>query len=182
MGSRFITSFLVSLLLVIALAGGAGYAITVLVVPEPRERYRLGQFDFELAPGWTCDLDGTEHVCQAAGDRKKGAIAVIAVKPRNDQDTLEVYEAHLKNPQQVSFQGEAWVSEMKFVKRRLIGGREWVTSLHVGSEIKNFETYYLGTVTSHFGMLVTMSAHKDRSAEYAKDFEEMMATLNVYQR
>ena len=182
MGSRFLVSLLGSFLLTIVLLGGAGYGITAFAVPEPHERYRLGQFDFELAPGWSCDLDGTEHVCQAQGSKKQGAIAVIAVKARNDKDTLAEYEAHLRKPQNVTFEGEAWVSQVKTIERRKIGGREWVSALHVGSEIKDFETYYLGTVTSHFGMLVTMSAHKDRIAEYAQDFEEMMSTLNVYQR
>ena len=74
------------------------------------------------------------------------------------------------------------MSEVRYVKRRMLGAHEWVEALHLGAEVQNFETYYLATATSHLGILVTMSVHKDHSAAYIQQMNDMMSTLNIYQR
>ena len=63
MGSRFLTALLSSFALTLAVLGAAGYAVTVLTVPAPRELLRTAAFEFDLAPGWNCDREGTEWVC-----------------------------------------------------------------------------------------------------------------------
>lgn len=184
MGSRFIASMLGAFLAALGVLGGVGYAASIFWVAPPRELYRNPAFEFDLAPGWWCDRDGTEDVCHPAGTKPFPAIGVIAIKRRNEQDNLAAYEDHLKKPQRVGDRSAASgpMSEVRFVSRRILGGREWVESLHIGSEVANFHTYYLATATTHLGVLVTLSVHKDHEARYIKEFTEMMTSLKTYQR
>lgn len=184
MSGRFVAWFVTVFVGMLALLGSVGFAISRVIVSQPRELYRGPAFEFDLAPGWSCQTEGTEDVCYPAGSKPHAAIAVIAIKRRNDQDNLQAYEDHLRQPQKAGDRSKegGQLSEVRFVRRRTLGGREWVEGLHVGSEIANFHTYYLATATSHIGMLVTMSVHKDRATEYVDELAAMMSSLNTYQR
>src|SRR4051812_49096404 len=93
--TRFLTAFLTCFVATVAILGGAGYLVTRVAVPPPRELFRTGAFEFELAPGWWCELDGTEYVCTPPSKPPHPAIAIIAMKERNGQDNLAAYEKHL---------------------------------------------------------------------------------------
>lgn len=183
MGSRFLGSFLLALTLTLAALGGVGWAVTRLVVATPREPFLTGAFQFDLAPGWRCELDGTEYVCNPPGKPPHAAIVIMAMKERGKDDRLEAYEEHLRRPKPVErADGSTAMSEVRRVGRIRLGGKEWVEALHVGSELPNFLTYYLATTTSHLGILVTMSTHRDHAATYVAQLNEMMASLSAYQR
>ncbi len=184
MGSRFVFWVLGVYIATLLLLGSVGALIARVMVKEPPELYRNPAFDYALAPGWSCQTDGTEDVCYPAGTKPHSAIGVIAIKPRNDKDNLATYEAHLRTPQRIGDRDATVgpMSEVRYVKRRMLAGREWVEALHVGSEIADFHTYYLATTTSHIGMLVTLSVRKDFEARFTAEFRGMMDTLRTYQR
>jgi hypothetical protein len=184
LGARFLIAFLVTLTATVLLLAGAGYAITRVAVPPPPELFRAIAFEFELAPGWWCELDETEYVCTPPGKPPRPAIAVMAMKQRNAQDNLAAYEAHLRQPRNLEddkSKPARW-SEIRSVGRRVIGHHEWVEGLHRGSEIANYDTYYLATATSYAGILVTLSVHRDYADTYIAQIQKMAGTLNVYQR
>jgi len=173
-GRKFYTELLktipLTVILLVGLGYAIGYAISNIIPQQSREIFRTGSFEFDLALGWWCKLDGSEYVCRPPGKRPHKAIAVIAIKQRNDQDNLEAYEAHLREENN---------SKVQFVRRRTIGDREWVEALHLGSEVRNYHTYYLATNTSSIGILVTMSVHEEAYDEYAKQLNDMIATFTV---
>jgi hypothetical protein len=175
-GTRFFVALLITFAVTAALLGGAGYGVTQIVVPTPRELFRGPAFDFELARGWWCELDGTEYVCTPPGKPPHAAIAIIALKERDSRDNLQAYEEHLKK-QQSSGGPDTGAGQ---VKRRALGAHEWIEALHVGSEIPNYQTYYLATNTSYLGILVTMSVHEDSADRYIGQLREMISTLKVY--
>jgi len=78
--------------------------------------------------------------------------------------------------------GSTTMSEVRFVRRTTLGGKEWVEALHIGSELPNYHTYYLATTTSYLGIFVTMSVHQDHTDTFVGELTGMMATLVVYQR
>jgi hypothetical protein len=196
MGMRFFAALLIAFFATIAVLGGAvaalggaGYAFMRLALSPERELFRAvtfatPAFELELAPGWWCELDGSEYVCSPGGKPPYAAIAVIAMKERSDNDNLAAYEQHLEQAQQPGVIGNntAEMSQVRYVRHRILAGHEWVEALHSGSEIPNYDTYYLGTTTSNLGILVTMSVHKDHAGEYIAQLQQMMETLNVYQR
>jgi hypothetical protein len=184
MGSRFLASAIVSFVATLTVLAAAGLAFSVYWTPVPRDPFRTGFYEFDMAEGWTCDLVGTEYVCSPAGKPPHAATVIIAAKFRSEADNLKDYEAHLRKPQKHALAGAGGAGESKinYVRRRTLGGREWVEALHLGSELPNFYTYYLATATAGLGILVTMSVHKDHEAEHAKSLVEMMSTLHTYQR
>jgi len=66
MGARFFTAQLIVFSLTVAVLGCGGYAVTCIAVPPPRELFGAAAFDFELAPGWWCELDGAEYTRQTS--------------------------------------------------------------------------------------------------------------------
>jgi hypothetical protein len=65
----------------------------------------------------------------------------------------------------------------KMSSQRVLG-----SGAHSGSELSNYDTYYLATNTSYLGIVVTLSVDKDYSKQYVAGLKEMIATLHIYQR
>jgi hypothetical protein len=181
---RFLIASLTAFLVTVVVLGGGGYLVSELTVPPMRDVFRTAAFEFDLAPGWWCELDGSEYVCSPPGKPPYAAIAILAMKERSDQDNLSAYEDHLKQPQPIDngAGGEKKFSEVREVKRSVIGAHQWVEAVHSGSEIPNYDTYYFATITSGLGILVTLSVNRNFSGQYVDRFKEMIKTLHVYQR
>jgi hypothetical protein len=141
--------------------------------------------EFELPPGWSCLLEGSEYVCQSENkDRKKEAIIILAAKKRGEQDSFEAYEAYLGKQKTYSIPGgKSQVSEHKYTKNVTINGHQWVDSLHLASEIPGFYTRYMATVKSDIGVAVTFSVAKEFYQDYNKGvFDRVIKSLRVFRQ
>jgi hypothetical protein len=140
--------------------------------------------EFELPPGWNCNLEVAEWVCQSADPaKKKEAIIVLAAKLKGDQDSLDQYLSYLKSTKTfTSVSGKTMKSEPRYAKTVNLNGNPWVDALHLESEIPGFYTRYFATVKDDIGVLVTYSVAKAKYAEYNKDFDNMVSTLKVFRK
>jgi hypothetical protein len=193
-GRLFLTTAMAAFMATVAILAGAGYAIVEITqsagraithtpTDQPRDLFRTGSFEFNLASGWWCELEGSEYVCDPPGKPPYAAIAIIAIKERGADDNLNAYENHLQQPRRLDGKaGSDAMSVVSWIKRVKLGNEEWVEALHLGSEVPNYDTYYLATTTSHLGILVTMSVHRDRRGVYVGQLTQMMSSLNVYQK
>lgn len=138
--------------------------------------------EFELPTGWDCALEGTEWVCQSDDkDRKKEAIIILAAKYRSEQDSLDQYQAYLKQAKSFTLPGgKTQISEAKSVAVKTINNQRWVDALHLASEVPGFYTRYLATVKDNLGIAVTFSVAKDHYDAYLDIFEKIIATLRVF--
>ena len=138
--------------------------------------------EFELPSGWNCALEGSEWVCQSDDkDRKKEAIIILAAKFRGEQDSLDLYQAYLKQSKSFVLPGgKTQISEARSVVVREINGQRWVDALHLASEVPGFYTRYLATVKDTLGIAVTFSIAKDHYDAYQDIFEKVVATLRVF--
>lgn len=138
--------------------------------------------EFELPTGWDCALEGNEWVCQSDDkDRKKEAIIILAAKYRGEQDSLDNYQAYLKQPKTFTLPGgKTQISEAKTTTIKTINGQQWVDALHLASEVPGFYTRYLATVKDNLGIAVTFSVAKDHYDSYQEIFEKVVATLKVF--
>lgn len=160
-------------------------ALTILPLPGYAKNFANQFIEFQLPEKWECQLDGTEWVCQSTDEQKKrDAIIVLAAKIKKaGMDELPVYKTHLEKPQTYnSLSGEPVTSEPRYVKEIDIGGKPWIDSLHLQSEIPDFYTRYLATVESDLGILVTFSVRKDKYEEYAADIENMAKSLRAFRK
>ena len=180
---RFWLALLASFAATASLLAGAAYALSTLLVTPPPAKLRTATFEMDLAPGWSCQLQEAEYVCNPPGDPPYDSIAIIAAKYRNADDTLDAYQRHIETPQpSTGDERPGRTATVEYVRRRQIAGYEWVEGLQFGSELPTYYTYYLGTVTSHIGMLVTFSADASVYQERRAALQQMLESLVVYQR
>jgi hypothetical protein len=140
--------------------------------------------EFELPPGWQCNLEVAEWVCQSADPvKKREAIIVLAAKLKGDQDSLDQYLTYLKATKTfTSVAGRSMKSEPKYAKTVNVNGHPWVDALHLESEIPGFFTRYFATIQDDIGVLVTYSVAKPKYQDYLKDFDNMVNTLKVFRK
>lgn len=140
--------------------------------------------EFELPPGWECQLEGSEYVCQSENaDRKKESIIILAAKIRGEQDSLDEYMAYLKKNKEYNLPGgKKQISEPKSVKMSTVNDHRWVDSLHLASEVPGFYTRYLATVKEDLGVAVTFSVSKDLYSVYKPVMDKMVSSLRVFRQ
>lgn len=141
--------------------------------------------EFELPLGWKCALEGTEWVCQSENeDRQKEAIIILAAKIRGDRDSLDEYQAYLKDTKTFVLPGgKTQVSEPKNVDTLTTNeGHTWVDALHLASEVPGFYTRYLATVKEDLGVAVTFSVAQDHYDEYQPIFDKIIESLKVFRK
>lgn len=138
--------------------------------------------EFELPNGWECVLEGSEWVCQSDNkDRKKEAIIILAAKYRGEQDSLDQYQAYLKQPKSFTLPGgKTQISEAKSVAVKEVNGQRWIDALHLASEVPGFYTRYLATVKDNLGIAITFSVGKDFYDAYQEIFDKVIATIRVF--
>lgn len=148
------------------------------------KRFTSQYCEFELPPGWSCALEGTEWVCQSTNKaRQKEAIIILAAKIRGTKDSLEDYLVYLKKTKTFSLPGgKVQVSEPKYSKSNEISKHKWVDSLHLASEVPGFYTRYLATVKEDLGIAVSFSVSKDHYSSYQPVFDKMVGTLKVFRK
>ena len=178
--SRYVLSFLLTALLL----GGLSWLAVSGLATRPYKLFRTATYEFELIDGWQCRLDGTEYICYFNRKEKaNSAILVATSKVRGRLDNFEEYATHLRKTKMAEDRsGKQTRSKVLRVGRRRIGRYEWVEAIHDGSEVPNYRTYYYATVTSHLGVLVTLSAHEKHRAVFEPQFKHMIRTLRIFQR
>lgn len=148
------------------------------------KRFTSQYAEFELPPGWECQLEGSEWVCQSTNqDRMKEAIIIMAAKIRGTQDSLDGYQDYLKNKKSFDLPGgRKQISEPKVVEIKEYNGHRWVDALHMASEVPGFYTRYLATVKEDLGVAVTFSVSKDHYSLYQPVFDKIVASLRVFRQ
>jgi hypothetical protein len=152
------------------------------LLPSPLQRFRAPLFSMELPAGWTCELEGNEFICRK-GAPPYGVLAIIAMKYRGPDDTLTAYREHVAKPiMREDRDGTEHPSRVVSVGEINLAGNVWINALHEESEVRNYLTRYLATITPNAAVLVTFSAHRDRYEIERSDLETLMNTLIIYYR
>lgn len=148
------------------------------------KRFANGYAEFELPQGWQCAIEGSEWVCQSENkDRQKEAIIILAAKKRGAQDTLEAYQAYLKQTKTYQLPGaKEQRSEPKSVDTNVINGHNWVDALHLASEVPGFYTRYLATVKADIGVAVTFSVTKSMYNAYKGIFDNVINSMRIFRQ
>lgn len=156
-------------------------ALTLGVFSAQAKLFKNSYISFELPPNWNCKQEGFEHICiNNFSKKQKEAIIILTAKKRGPQDSLAGYEAHLKQPRNMTnYKNTPYVSKVKAVRKRKISGVDWIDALQLGSEVQTYYTRYAATVKDSLGILVSFSAHKDHYAKYSSDFIKAIQSLKV---
>lgn len=174
--------FWLSQLVTVLSLTGAGVLIAYVVVPKPPTYHRTSYFEFALPPGWDCEREGTETVCNPAGPPPHDAIIIFTAKYRNESDNLAAYRDHVSKPQKrTDRDGSAYESTVVRSGEHTIGEYHWIDALQFESEVRNYYTRYLATTTVQIGLLITFSVHKSKLEERMREFDAAVESLRIHQ-
>lgn len=135
MVANFLRSFAVSAIGLLLVFSGLGYAASTLLFRAPAETFHLRGANFTIPEGWVCEKEDTEVVCGKQAS-KRDALIITTTQTISYIDTLERYREHLGTPQPITYKdGGTGMSEVRYVRTELYGGREWVDGMHHGSEV-----------------------------------------------
>lgn len=173
----------IAFVMTIIILSAAGYSLSRFFISPPAEYFRASYFEFAPPQGWHCDREGSETICEPPGIPPHDAIIIFAAKIRNEKDARNEYYNYLGKSKTWSYPGEdkTTTSEVVYFKKIQIGDYEWVDALHRNSEVVNFNTRYLATVTSHLGLVVSFTARQSRFEYFTEEFEASINTLRIYQ-
>ncbi len=175
--------FWVASILTAAALAAIGMLLAYTLVERPPVYHRNGYFEFALPAGWRCRHEGTETTCRPSGDGPSDSLIILTAKYRNDDDNLDAYLAHLA-------EGRRWrddVSGRQIAARvdsnriRDIGHYRWVDAVHFESEVPNYYTRYLATVTTHIGVVITFSTHQRVAEQRFAEIDRCVESLRIFQ-
>ena len=161
-----------------------GLLICLLIAnPSPGKRFANELIEFELPPGWQCQPDLGDWICQNPNpDRQKEAIIILSSKNRGPQDSLEQYKKHLGRGRSYRIEGsdKHYVAQSKYVKITRIQGHPWVDSLQLSGEVPGFYTRYMTTTKGATALGVTFTVAKDQYHQYKKLFDDVIASTKFF--
>lgn len=157
---------------------GVIYFASDRVVPEPWQRFSNSYISFNLPPGWACNAEGTEFVCEdVVSEDQDIALFILAAKQVGPMDNFNDYQAYLETPKTTTLEndGETLQSVVEALEIREINGEDWVFGQHLSSEVENYHTQYFATIRKDVAVLVTYSYHTD-APRRVQDIGEQAAT------
>lgn len=128
--------------------------------------------DLHLSRDWRCATDGADTICRPVSslDELKKVI-IWSAKEKGEDDSLESYRTHLSEVKKWKSKFRTITSVPVSNQVVNINGRDWVDAVQANSEVKDYTTRYLATVTETRAILVTLSARKELFKEFAKEIQ-----------
>ncbi len=136
----------------------------------------------DLPEGWACQREEIDYVCQPDSIKERSeALIVVVVKSANEiDDKLEKYDEVLKGTREMyDLARQKYTSQVRYVKRKTINGREWVDSLHLGSEIPGFYTRYVASINEKIAGLVTYSIAESVFPKYGPMLDAAVESMRL---
>lgn len=143
--------------------------------------FRNTYLTFEIPENWSCQLEGIAWVCSPKSViENKEALLVVTAKMAGPDDTLLGFEKYLRKPKALSTKTHAGAfSKFVSLEHKKMTGLEWIQSIHIGSEIPEFQTTYAATVKEGLAILVSFSFDTDYRGKYEKIFSTLFTSMKI---
>lgn len=164
--------------------GLAGLALAKLLLPAPLNYFHTTYMSLVIPQNWDCTRDPDTFTCRrlSTGDtvEPRNAIVIFTAKQTGEQDTFDIYRAHLETPRETLYDDSPVTqSIVEDVRDQVISERRWVVGRHLHSEVFNYRTWYFATVAENISVLITFSAHVDFTDDYLEDVDTMIQNLEL---
>lgn len=159
-------------------------ALCTLSLSTMGKKFSNHLLEFDLPPGWYCQMDIDDWVCQAQNSaRQHEAIIIMSSKQRDSNDSIEHYWKYLKRSRSYRIgDDKSYISRPKYIQRRRIHGHTWLDALQLSSEVPGFYTRYMSTVKNDTGTAITFSVARDKYQQYQKIFDDTIGSLKFFQQ
>ena len=138
---------------------------------------------FEIPANWSCSQEEIDWICQPdnTAERSEAMIVVVTKAVNEIDDTFPKYEETLKAKRAMrDLLGNAYQSDVKYVRTRDIKGQKWIDSLHLGSEIPGFYSRYVASIKEQVAGLITYSVSESVYPKYAAMMDQMIDTVEIF--
>jgi hypothetical protein len=149
---------------------------------EDGDSFHNNVVSFWLPKDWKCYQDQDTELCQPSDKivRQAYIIAVNSKPLKPGKDEMANYKARLGIPHPfTALSGARIVPEVRYVRDRKIGGHSWIESLQFNQDIPDFFETSLVAETGEFVVLVTISVHKNKYAEFQNEQERIIESLRT---
>lgn len=144
--------------------------------------FRSSFVRFELPPNWSCAQEELDWVCspESLEDRSEALVIVVTKEVNAVDDTFDKYKEILKAPKPMrDLVGNAYTSQVKYVRDKPIKNHPWVDSLHLGSEIPGFYTRYVASIKDRIAALITYSVSETVFAKHGPALDAMIESAEL---
>jgi hypothetical protein len=157
--------------------------LTLLTSLAEAKTFRTQFIKLELPANWDCRQEEIDWVCQPDNLAERSeAILVVVTKAVNEvDDNYPKYKEELEKPRDMrDLLGNAYKSQVKYVRERQILNHPWVDALHLGSEIPGFYTRYVASIREKVAGLITYSVAESVFPKYAQVMDQMIDTAEIF--
>lgn len=136
---------------------------------------------FNLSDDWSCARNGANWVCEPNNAlSKRLSIITVSAKHAGPTDTLDSFQSFLGKPRSHQMGSKTPVlSQVMNNARRQLANWQWVQSMHLSSEIKDFYTLYLATVKNDIAIMITITAEKKQWEKFNPVFDKLISSLQL---
>lgn len=138
---------------------------------------------FTLPPNWSCRQEELDWVCQPdnAAERSEVILIVVTKAVNEVDDNFPKYESVLKTPKDMrDLLGNAYKSDIKYVRKRDLKGHPWMDSLHRGSEIPGFYTRYVASIREKVAGLITYSIAESTYPKWSPIMDSLVDSAEIF--
>jgi len=158
-------------------------AFCALGAAAQAKTFRTQFIKLELPPNWDCRQEEIDWVCQPDNLAERSeAILVVVTKAVNEvDDNFAKYQEELRKPRDMrDLLGNAFKSDVKYVRERQILNHPWIDSLHLSSEIPGFYTRYVASIREKVAGLITYSVAESVFPKYAQVMDQMIDSAEIF--
>lgn len=143
--------------------------------------FKNSYLTFELPDNWSCQQEGTEWICSPLDSViARDALIILSAKEAGPEDSFASYQTYLSQPRLLqNSKNIPKPSRVIHSKTRNINDQQWVEGLHLNSEIEGFYTLYLATVKQGLAVLVSLSAEKNKAAQFNSVFSSAVKSIRL---
>jgi len=138
---------------------------------------------FEIPPNWTCALEEIDWVCQPDNlvERSEVILTVVTKAVNDVDDTFDKYEVAMKNPRDMrDLLGNAYKSQVNYVRRRSIRNHIWIDGLQLGSEIPGYYSRYIASIEQKVAGMISYSIAESVYPKWAPVMDNVVETAQIF--
>lgn len=131
---------------------------------------------------WQCQKIETIWSCVDPSQEVKEAFLVVTAKNIGPEDNLVTFQKSLSKTRVIqNSDGKTIQSKVNFTKKVNFKGQSWIQALHQNSEILDYNTYYMSTVTDSLAITTSLSLYNKTQKKYADIVSKIFGSIQLKQ-
>lgn len=142
--------------------------------------FETSYLKLSIPNNWKCQKIETIWSCVDPKQQVKEAFLVLTAKNAGPEDTLPNFQKSLSETRVIqASNGKTVQSKVNFIKKVNYRNHAWIQSLHLNSEILNYNTYYMSTVYDSLAITISLSLYNQTQGKYADTVKKVFNSIKL---